>query len=98
VAGQHSRLVRQRHEDVHHRCTHLGEIAAADGVLEQRVAGEDDVVDEEGDHVVGVARRRDTAHVPPAPLPLTGLRDHLDAVARAELVLVHDMVVVRVCP
>ena len=56
LAGQDARLVRQRHEDVHHRRAHLLEVAAADGVLEQRVAREDQVADIEGDHVVGVAR------------------------------------------
>ena len=38
----------------------------------------------------------DAAHAQPAPLPLARLGDDLDAVARAQLVLVHDVVVVGV--
>ena len=48
----------------------LLEVAAADRVLEERVAGEDElVVDEEGDHVVGVPGRRDAAHARGRPTP-----------------------------
>ena len=78
---------------------HLREVAAADRVLEERVAGEDELVaDDEGDHVVGVARRRDAADAEPAPLPLARLGDDRDPVPVAQLVLVDDVVVVRVRP
>jgi len=54
------------------------------------------LVDDERDHVVGVSRRREAADAQVSPLPLTGLGDDVDAVARAELVLVDDVVGVRV--
>ena len=96
VTGQHARLVRERHEDVHDRGAHLLEVPAADGVLEQRVAREDDVVDGEGDHVVGVPGCRRPANPQAAPLPLAGLGDDVDVVPRAQLVLVRDVIGVRV--
>src|SRR5881398_1918471 len=68
-------------------------VTAADGVLEQRVTGEDDlVVDDERDHVVGVARRRDR------PDLQTTDAQRVRPDRQAELVLVRDVVVVRVRP
>ena len=67
VAREHAQLVGERHEAVHHRGPNLGEIAATDRVLEQGVAGEQDlVVDDERDHVVGVAGGREAAAEPAA--------------------------------
>ncbi len=71
------------------------EVAAADRVLEERVAGEDElflaaVPDHEADHVVGVPGRRDRLDLEPAGRQ----RAHHDR--KPELVLVDDMVAVGV--
>ena len=90
---QHAPLVRHRHVDLHHGVLDLLEVAAADGVLEERVAGEDGVVvDHEADHVVRVPRRGH--RIDPQ---ITGFERVADD-GHPELALVLDVVGVRVRP
>ena len=91
VARQDTAVVRHRHVDLEHRALDLLEVAAADRVLEERVAGEGRlVVDDEADHVVRVTRRRDRLDHQLAHLE----RAALDG--EAELAFVRDVVGVRV--
>ena len=84
--------MRHRHVNVHNRVADLLDVAAADGVLEQRVTGEHQLaVDDEADHVVGMARRRDRLDLE------TTRRQRARDDRQAELVLMHDVVGVRMC-
>src|SRR5262249_30708612 len=61
VAGEDAPVVGHLHVDVHHGGLELLEVAAADRVLEERVARADELLaggvrDDETDHVVGMAR------------------------------------------
>jgi hypothetical protein len=93
VAGQDTRVRRERHQHVHHRSADALEVVAraADRVLEERVAAEAELpVDDERDAVVAVAGRRQRLDAEAAGLEVAG--DDLDA----ELVLVLDVVGMRV--
>jgi phage shock protein A len=93
VAREDSGLRWQLHQDVHYRLPHLFEVPAPDRILEERVACEDGLaVDDERDHVVGVAGRCQRLHSQATHLGGTGLD------RQAELALVLDMVGMRMGP
>ena len=96
VPGEDPRRRRELHQLHHRRAADLRR-PTADRVLEQHVAREADlVVDDECDAVVGVARQRDRTGAEAAGDEIAGHDG--DAEARAQVVLVLDVIGVRVRP
>ena len=90
-----AQLVRQRHQHVHHRSLDGLEVSTTDGVLEQRVAGEDHfAVGHERHAVVRVAGRRQ--RVEAQPTRLDRARDDRAGEPLDELVVSSDMILVTV--
>ena len=93
--GQHARVGRKLHQDVHHRAADLLEVAAAHGVLEEHVSGAAELlVDHKGQVVVLVPGCLERAHGEPAGLEVA-LHDR-DAIAGANLVVACDVIGVGV--
>src|SRR6185312_4358760 len=92
VAREHARVGRQLHQDVHHRAADGVVVVAraADSVLEQRVAGEDDAAAVERETVGAVPRARKRAEAQ------SSLREVAGDDRKAEPALVLDVVVVPV--
>src|SRR5262249_14825284 len=95
VTGQDPDLMRQGHENLHHRGADLGDRATPDRIPEERVSGEAErVTREERDAVVGVARGRERLDAQASRFD-PAARD-LEAVAVDELVVPGDVVGVPV--
>ena len=98
VAGLHARLGRQLHQHFHDRVPEVGEARrpgrahAADGALEERVAGEHVVaVDHEVEHPGRVPRRVQRLHVQAADVErVAGLDRAIDLVDRLRLERVRE--------